>query len=95
MNVFKRLGRVTNIHKSKLKKNDVKIIVGVDTISVYFDKDVDLIEQKSKIADKVNGLIKKVEILNGKLKNKSFLDNAPTLIVQKEKKKGVKKTNPS
>ena len=86
LNVFKRLGRVTNIHKSKLKKNDVKIIVGVDTISVYFDKDVDLIEQKSKIADKVNGLIKKVEILNGKLKNKSFLDNAPTLIVQKEKK---------
>ena len=33
-----------------------------------------------------NNLVKKISILNGKLKNKSFLDNAPTLIVQKEKK---------
>ncbi len=86
LNVFKRLGRVNNIYTTNLNKDDVKIIVGVDTISLYFDKDIDLVEQKSKISNKVNNLMKKISILNGKLKNKSFLDNAPTLIVQKEKK---------
>ena len=86
LNVFKRLARVNNIYRTSLNKVDVKIIVGVDTISLYFDKDIDLVEQKSKLSNKVNNLVKKISILNGKLKNKSFLDNAPTLIVQKEKK---------
>ena len=86
LNVFKRLARVNHIYRTSLNKVDVKIIVGVDTISLYFDKDIDLVEQKSKLSNKVNNLVKKISILNGKLKNKSFLDNAPTLIVQKEKK---------
>ncbi len=86
LNVLKRLGRINNIHKASLNKNDIKIIVGVDTISLYFDKDIDLVEQKSKISNKVNNLMKKISILNQKLQNKSFLDNAPSSIVQKEKK---------
>ena len=69
-----------------LKSGDIeKPFVGVDSISLYFNKDIDLLEQKLKITHKVNNLVKKVFILNAKLKNKSFLNNAPKLIVQKEK----------
>ena len=86
LNVFKRLGRIANIQNTKSNKKNVKIIVGVDTVSLYFDKDINLEEQKLKITNKVNNLIKKISSFNSKLKNKSFLDNAPKLIVQKEKK---------
>ena len=86
LSVFKRLGRITNIQNIESNKKNVKIIVGVDTVSLYFDKDINLEEQKVQIANKVNNLIKKISSSNSKLKNKSFLDNAPKLIVQKEKK---------
>ena len=45
LNVFKRLGRITNVLNSKLDKNGVNIIVGVDTVTLYFDKDVNLHDQ--------------------------------------------------
>ena len=86
LTVFKRLGRINNVYSSSLNKNNVKIIFDAETISLYFDKDIDLLEQKEKITNKVNNLVKKISTLNKKLQNKSFLDNAPTLIVQKEKK---------
>ena len=86
LSVFKRLGRITNIQNIESNKKNVKIIVGIDTVSLYFDKDINLEEQKVQIANKVNNLIKKISSSNSKLKNKSFLDNAPKLIVQKEKK---------
>ena len=85
LSLFKRLGRVSNIHDSKLNKNAINIIVGLDTISLYFDKDVNLSEQKLKISNKVNSLDSKVVGIMKKLENKSFLKNAPKSIVQKEK----------
>jgi valyl-tRNA synthetase len=85
LSLFKRLGRVSNIHDSKLNKNAINIIVGLDTISLYFDKDVNLSEQKLKISNKVNSLDGKVSVIMKKLENKSFLKNAPKSIVQKEK----------
>jgi valyl-tRNA synthetase len=86
LTIFKRLGRINNVYSSSLNKNSVKIIFDAETISLYFDKDIDLLEQKEKITNQVNNLVKKISTLNKKLQNKSFLDNAPTLIVQKEKK---------
>ena len=43
-------------------------------------------EQKQKISNKVRDLDNKIAGINGKMKNKSFLKNAPKQIVQKEKK---------
>jgi len=83
--VFKRLGRVKNILKSKNKKEGVNIIIGAETITLYFDKQINLVEQKSKISNQVNELEKKIITLMNKLKNKSFLKNAPKLVVLKEK----------
>ena len=85
-NVFKRLGRVSNISSSELNKNGVKIIVGGETITLYFDQNLDLNEQKQKIFNKVKDLDKIITGINDKLKNKSFLKNAPKRIVEKEKK---------
>ena len=86
LSVFKRLGRISKVTNSKLDKNGVKIIVGGETITLYFDQNLDLKEQKQKILTKVNGLDQRIIGINSKLKNKSFLKNAPKQIIQKEKK---------
>ena len=84
--MFKRLGRVSNINQSKLSKEGVKIIVGGETLTLYFDQRLNLKEQKQKIAKKVKDLNQKINGVGEKLKNKSYLKNAPKQIVEKEKK---------
>jgi len=86
LNLFKRLGRISNVRQSKSSKNGVKIIVGGETVTLYFNENFDLNEQKQKIFNKVSDLDNKVNSINDKLKNKSFLKNAPKQIVVKEKK---------
>ena len=83
--VFKRLGRVNNIHNSKLNKNGINMIIGIDTVTLYFDDNVNLNDQITKLESKIKELDNKISSLNKKLKNNSFLENAPKLIVQKEK----------
>jgi len=84
--LFKRLGRVENISKKNIDKNGVKIIVGGETITLYFDQSLDLNEQKQKISNKIKDLDMKTLGIINKLKNKSFLRNAPKHIVEKDKK---------
>jgi len=86
LNVFSRLGRVSKVTNSNLSKNGVKIIVSGETIILYFDQSIDLREQKEKISIKINELDKRMKSTSIKLKNKSFLKNAPKQIVEKEKK---------
>ena len=86
LGVFKRLGRVTNVSNSKLDKNGVKIIVGGETITLYFDQNLDLNEQKQKLSSKAKDLDSKITTIKTKLKNKSFLKNAPKQIISRDKK---------
>ena len=86
LSVLKRLARVSNVGHSVLRKNGVKIIVGEETITLYFDQNLDLNEQKQKMYNKVKDLDQKITGINVKLKNKSFLKSAPKKIVLKEKK---------
>ena len=86
LNVFKRLGRVSNIYDSKIDKKGIKIIVGRESITLYFDQNLDLVRQKQKISTKVKNLDQKVVVITNKLKNKSFLQNAPKQIIEKDKK---------
>jgi valyl-tRNA synthetase len=85
LSVFKRLGRVLNVSASELDKNGVKIIVGGETVTLYFDQNLNLNEQKQKISNKAKDLNQRTIGINNKLKNKSFLKNAPKQIIQKEK----------
>jgi len=86
LNLFKRLGRISNVYDSKIKKNGIKIVVGGETITLYFDQNLDLHSQKQKISEKVINLDQKISGITKKLMNKSFLKNAPKQIVKKEKK---------
>jgi len=86
LDVFKRLGRVTNISSTKIAKSSVKIIVSGETVTLYFDQNLNLSEQKQKISNKVKGLENKINSTKNKLKNKSFLKNAPKQIVSRDKK---------
>jgi len=85
LSLFKRLGRVSNVFNVKKNRNSVNIIVDTESITLYFDKNVNLLDQKQKISKKIENLNIKVVKLKQKLENKSFLKNAPKLIVQKEK----------
>jgi len=80
------LGRVSDVSRTELDKNGIKIIVGGETVTLYFDQNLDLNEQKQKISSKVDDLDQKIKVINNKLKNKSFLNKAPKQIVEKEKK---------
>ena len=84
--VFKRLGRVRNVNDSKQDKNGVKIIVRGETVTLYFDENIDLNEQRQKLSNKVKDLDGKIISIKTKLKNKSFLKNAPKEIISKDKK---------
>ena len=86
LNVFKRLGRVSNIYDSKIDKKGIKIIVAGESMTLHFDQNLDLIKQKQKIFTKVKDLDQKVAVITKKLKNKSFLQNAPKQIIEKDKK---------
>ncbi len=86
LSVFKRLGRVTNVINSKPDKSGVKIIVGGETVTLYFDQNLDLKEQKQKLSNKAQDLDKKIVSIKNKLKNKSFLKNAPKHIISRDKK---------
>ena len=86
LSVFKSLARVTKVSKDKLNKNGIKIIAKNETASLYFDQNLNLDEQKKKISTKVNNLNQKIFVINNKLKNKSFLKNAPKQIIIGEKK---------
>ena len=86
LDVFKRLGRVSEVSHQKLNQNGIKIIVGGETLTLYFDQNLDLNQQKQKISSKVEDLDQKINGIKVKMKNKSFLKNAPKQIVDKEKK---------
>ena len=86
LEVFKRLGRVSKVSHSDLNHNGIKIIVGGETITLYFDQNLDLNQQKEKISSKVKELDQKINAIIIKIKNKSFLKNAPKQIIDKEKK---------
>jgi len=85
LSVFKRIGRINNLYKKKINKNGINIIVGTESINLYFSEEVNLSEQKINILNKVRILDNKVIGLKNKLENKSFLLNAPNQIVRKEK----------
>ena len=84
--VLKRLGRISNVYDTELKGKGVKIIVSGETITLYLDQNLDLNEQRQKISKKAEELKQRANVINIKLKNKSFLKNAPKQIVEKEKK---------
>ena len=75
-----------NNSNSEKNKKSIKIAVDNQSVTLYFDHDFDLIKQKQKISSKVDDLDQKIKGINNKLKNKSFLNNAPKRIVAKEKK---------
>ena len=86
IDVFKRLARVSKISHSKPDKNGIKIIVRGETLILYFGQNLDLNEQKQKILNKLKNLNQEIASKNNKLKNKSFLKNAPKHIVESERK---------
>jgi len=85
LNVFKRLGRVSEVSQFKLDKTSVQIIVRGETVILYFDQSLNFTEQKHKLSNRVIDLNRKLNNISQKLKNKSFLKNAPKHIVENEK----------
>jgi len=85
LNLFKKIGRISNVYNTKANNDGINIIIGAENVTLYFNENINLAEQKLKISNKVKELDNKLATLNKKLENKSFLKNAPKDIVQKEK----------
>jgi len=84
--VLKRLGRISNINYLKSNKNGVKIVIGGESITLYFNQSLNLEGQFGRISSKADILSKKINQISNKLSNKSFLKNAPKQIINNEKK---------
>ena len=76
LSLLMRLGRISEVKTSQTDKSGIKIIVGGETIILYFDQDLNLSEQMQKISRKVKDLQGKMSAIDSKLKNKSFLKNS-------------------
>jgi valyl-tRNA synthetase len=83
--LFKRLGRISEVNISKAPKGSINIISGIDSVTLSFEENVNFLDLKIKIANKVKDLDNKALGLRKKLENKKFLIKAPKSIVQKEK----------
>ena len=57
-----------------------------EKLLLRFNENIDLISQKERILQKIQGIKKQIEALNNKLKNKAYIKNAPKEIVQNDKK---------
>ena len=86
LDIFKRLGRISNIHETKINKNGIKIIASGTSLTLYFDQNFDLNKQIENISTRVKNLNQSITNIEQKLKNKSFLKNAPKQIVEKDRK---------
>tara|TARA_X000001036_G_scaffold119039_1_gene112513 strand:- start:263 stop:2911 length:2649 start_codon:yes stop_codon:yes gene_type:complete len=87
LNLIKQVGRVNSIIKNKKNdKNSIDILVLKEKLSLEFSEDVDLVSQKERILQKIEGIKEQVERLTNKLKNKAYLKNAPKEIVQNDKR---------
>ncbi len=85
-NMISKLGRINSIVDSKKNSNNViEILVLKEKISLIFEENIDLLSQKENIKKKLESLGKKINLLNNKLENKAYLNNAPKEIVQNDK----------
>ena len=84
--MISKLGRINSIVDSKKNSNNViEILVLKEKISLIFEENIDLLSQKENIKKKLESLGKKINLLNNKLENKAYLNNAPKEIVQNDK----------
>jgi len=85
--LVKQVGRINNILKKKeTNKNTIEILALNEKISLKFNEDINLISQKNNILQKLSNLENQINRLKNKLNNKAYLKNAPSNIVQNDKK---------
>ncbi len=85
--LISQVGRVNSIKENLYRdKNSIDILVLKEKLLLRFNENIDLISQKERILQKIQGIKKQIEALNNKLKNKAYIKNAPKEIVQNDKK---------
>ena len=70
----------------KNNNNTIEILSQNEKISLNFNENIDLAAQKIRISQKIENLIKQINALENKIKNKAYIKNAPKDIVQNDKK---------
>ena len=86
LNLIRQVGRVNSILKiKKSNKNSLDILVLKEKLSLNFNEDINLAEQKQRILQKIETINNQISGLNNKLKNKAYVTNAPKEIVENDK----------
>ena len=73
------------LDQKKDYKNTIEILVLKEKLGLKFNEKINMMSQKNKIILKLENIKKQKNMLNNKLKNKAYLDNAPKEIVQNDK----------
>ena len=73
------------LDQKKDYKNTIEILVLKEKLGLKFNEKINMMSQKNKIILKKKNIKKQKNMLNNKLKNKAYLDNAPKEIVQNDK----------
>jgi len=86
INLIKQVGRINMLlDQKKDYKNTIEILVLKEKLGLKFNEKINMMSQKNKIILKLENIKKQKNMLNNKLKNKAYLDNAPKEIVQNDK----------
>ena len=83
--ILKKLGRINSIFTKDSSNESATLVISGEVFKVYFDKNVDLNLIKDNLIKKQDKLTGKLDGINKKLDNKSFVERAPKHIVEQEK----------
>ena len=87
---IERLARIKNIdHSSSIQKGSINISIPGIECFIPLDNLVDLNKEKARLEKTFEKLKSEQLMLNGKLKNKIFLEKAPQDVVDKIKKRSL------
>ncbi len=84
-NTLKKIGRINEFVTEDIKKPSANLVIKGEIFKIYFDEDVDLSKIKETLLNKKNKIEKEMDKINTRLNNKSFIERAPTDIVEQEK----------
>jgi len=88
LNIIKNLARLESItFSNKIPKGALQVVFGKLTFALKISAAVDLNKEKQRLSKEIKKINNEIKIFDSKLKNKDFLNKAPTAIVNEQKEK--------
>ncbi len=87
MTLIQRIAFLSDIHMTDTEDDGHAFLVGTEQFFLVFEKSIDAAAEKMKIEEEIQRLEGFLKGIDKKLSNQRFVENAPTKVVEMEKKK--------